>query len=268
MSDKKSIVFYKDWWEACKGSPAELKEELYDAIFDYAFNGALPQSPAIAIAFNIIKMRIDADVNKWAEIREKRSEAGKKHKGNQYTQKKQNGTKWDKMEQTQTNGTDNVNVNANVNVDNNNVIYNNNVVNKFTTTSKRDFDATAFVEYWNKEVQGTQIPKINKLTERRKSQLQARIAEYGKDNVIKAIQLMKESNFLNGGGDKGFVCSVDWFLRPNNFPKVLEGNYTNTTKKGAQIALNQPKIDHLWHEDVRKGEITIEEWKKRKSNNK
>ncbi|MBR1525158.1 MAG: hypothetical protein IJ640_00660 [Prevotella sp.] len=36
-----------------------------------------------------------------------------------------------------------------------------------------------------------------------------------------------DSMFLNGGGERGFCASFDWLFQPNNFLKVLEGNYAN-----------------------------------------
>ena len=58
--------------------------------------------------------------------------------------------------------------------------------------------------------------------------VEARVREYGINEVYRAISKASESIFLNGGGGKGFVADFDWVMRPNNFPKVLEGNYDNT----------------------------------------
>ena len=55
--------------------------------------------------------------------------------------------------------------------------------------------------------------------------LRARVNEYGVDAVLQAIEKVRQSDFLKGGKD--FVITFDWFVKPNNFPKVLEGNYDN-----------------------------------------
>ena len=88
---------------------------LIKAIFDYQSTGQTPNlDKSLKLAFIPIKNSLDRNESKWEETKKARSEAGKKHKGNQYT----NGTKWNKtkqMEQVGTNGTVNDNVNVNVN---------------------------------------------------------------------------------------------------------------------------------------------------------
>ena len=55
--------------------------------------------------------------------------------------------------------------------------------------------------------------------------LRARIAEYGTDAVLEAIEKIRNSDFLKGQNAKGWIITFEWFVKPNNFPKVLEGNY-------------------------------------------
>lgn len=57
--------------------------------------------------------------------------------------------------------------------------------------------------------------------------LTARIAEYGAEDILAAVDRIKQSDFLRGKNRKGWMITFDWFIRPNNFPKVLEGNYDN-----------------------------------------
>lgn len=55
--------------------------------------------------------------------------------------------------------------------------------------------------------------------------LRARIRENGIDAVLEAIENIKKSPFLLGDNKKGWQITFDWFVKPNNFTKVLEGNY-------------------------------------------
>lgn len=72
------------------------------------------------------------------------------------------------------------------------------------------------------------MPRIKSNIEgQRKAMLNARISEYGIDTVRHVIVLASQSNFLNGGGGKGFVANFEWIMRPNNFPKILDGNFNN-----------------------------------------
>ncbi len=74
----------------------------------------------------------------------------------------------------------------------------------------------------------TPIRSINPNTERYKS-LNARIRQYGIDAIYEAIDKIKESDFLQGKHKgRSWQITFDWFICPNNFPKVLEGNYDNS----------------------------------------
>ena len=82
------------------------------------------------------------------------------------------------------------------------------------------------MRFWNHTmISPVAIPTIAKMTPKRKSMVNARVKEFGINMVYNAIAKASESSFLNGGGSKGFIADFDWVFRPNNFPKVLEGNY-------------------------------------------
>ena len=82
------------------------------------------------------------------------------------------------------------------------------------------------INLWN-SLDGN-IPKITALNTgtKRYKLLNARINEYGLDDVIKAIKNIRQSRFLQGYVND-FAITFDWFVRLNNFIKVLEGNYTD-----------------------------------------
>lgn len=86
-------------------------------------------------------------------------------------------------------------------------------------------DVNAVVSAWNELGLG-QVQKILPDTERGRL-LKKRLQDYGLDAVLKAIRNVGESSFLRGGGGKGWVCTFDWFIKPANFAKVLEGNYAD-----------------------------------------
>lgn len=72
------------------------------------------------------------------------------------------------------------------------------------------------------------IPKINSLNPgtNRYNNLRARVNEYGAEEVLRAIENIKDSQFLKGY-TSDFTINFDWFVKPNNFIKVLEGNYND-----------------------------------------
>jgi len=68
------------------------------------------------------------------------------------------------------------------------------------------------------------LKSINPNTQRHKL-LKARIKEHGIDEVLSAIKSINDSSFLKGQNNKGWTITFDWLVKPNNFIKVLEGNY-------------------------------------------
>lgn len=110
-----------------------------------------------------------------------------------------------------------VTTNNNDNNDNND----NNIFNNLSN----DKLFVPLIERWN-ELPDTisKISTMKKDTQRYKM-LSQRINEYGADKVLEAIEQIKRSSFLLGKNDRGWTITFEWFVRPNNFVKVLEGNY-------------------------------------------
>ena len=108
-------------------------------------------------------------------------------------------------------------------------------------------EAKSILEYFNQRMESKAIPCVVKLGGRRRDFLLARLKEYGSDNVRKAIDNAAESMFLNGESSRGFIASFEWIFRPNNFPKVLEGNYANTKTSSsyANSGDSQAKAERL-----------------------
>ncbi len=101
--------------------------------------------------------------------------------------------------------------------------------NKHSNNSSMSDSIKKIGNYWNDSFKETTVKPITKLTPhtKRYESLNARCNDYGCDKVIEAIDKIKNSDFLQGKNNKGWVITFDWFVLPNNFPKVLEGNYDN-----------------------------------------
>ena len=87
----------------------------------------------------------------------------------------------------------------------------------------RTGDVRRVRDAWNALGLG-QITAITSDTVRGKN-LKARINQNGVDKVLEAIERIKKSSFLQGQSKKGWIITFDWFVKPTNFLKVLEGNY-------------------------------------------
>ncbi len=90
-------------------------------------------------------------------------------------------------------------------------------------------DVQRVVDAWN----SLGLQKVTKIVQdtQRGQWLRKRISDYGIDQVLSAIEKVRQSSFLNGDNRKGWTITFDWFIRPNNFPKVLDGNYDDRVKR-------------------------------------
>lgn len=97
------------------------------------------------------------------------------------------------------------------------------------------------------------LSTIKSIQNTRLKLLNARIKDYGIDGVLQAINNIKESSFLKGQNNKNWTITFDWLIKPSNFIKVLEGNYTD--KEDGSNARNitknnetsqKPKYDFSW----------------------
>lgn len=112
------------------------------------------------------------------------------------------------------------------------------------TNSKSDVKKC--VEAWN-ALSKYGIKPISKLqsTSQRYQMLSARLNEYGIEDVLKAIDKIKGSSFLQGRTKVGAQWfDFEWFVRPNNFPKVLEGKYDDAEESNESIASSEE--DRNW----------------------
>ena len=74
--------------------------------------------------------------------------------------------------------------------------------------------------------------------------LRARIREYGTEAVLEAIEKVRNSPFLKGQNNRSWVITFDWFVKPNNFVKVLEGNY-DVNGRNAGVETSNPFLEML-----------------------
>lgn len=134
-----------------------------------------------------------------------------------------------KTEVKQKNTNNNDNNDNNVNNDNNDI-----VVLKFQK----------IIDSWN--CLDKNVPEVKALNENtvRYKNLKSRVNQYGEDKVLEAIERIRDSSFLKGYVNN-FVITFDWFIKPNNFIKVLEGNYKDKESDYDKITVPEFSIDDL-----------------------
>lgn len=256
---KAAFLFYEDWYKAMAEMTDSQVRMLLTAICAYAFEGENTELAAgLNFVFTMIKSQLDRNAEDYREICEKRSAAGKKHKGNQYTKKKE-VEQMEQMFQNETNGTngtDNDNDNDNelsitstkVSVtDNIDKTISNEIVcaEQPSAPAEKPFKEVLkdIVDFFNKSMSGKAIRPVQRITtaSTRGKLIHARLMEYGIEDIYKAITNASESAFMNGNNSKCWVADLEWMMKPNNFPKVLEGNY-NEREKPVKVSTGQSAV--------------------------
>ena len=127
------------------------------------------------------------------------------------------------------------------------------------TKTEEQIDYQALMTFFNEAMAGKVIPQIAKMTRKRQGVVNARVKEHGKDAVAVAIRKAANSSWLNGGGGK-FHASFDWIFKPDNFIKVLEGNYddqlvlTPTSTDSTSFSQVQTNYKYTSYEEHRNNE--------------
>lgn len=177
--EKKSFLLYSDLKHTLNKLPDKEAGILFKTILSYV-NDENPviDNIVIEIAFEPIKQQLKRDLRHWENIKVKRSSAGKASaeakkilkENQQNLTKPTNSTSVDFVQQTSTHSTVNVN---------------DNVINKdiYTNVETLDIDFDKFIDTFNR------IANRNfKATQKVKASLKARLKNYSKVDIFKAIE--------------------------------------------------------------------------------
>ena len=252
-----SFILYTSYYALIEGLTDEQLGQLTRAIFLYARDGKIIKlDPVVRMAFVFIKDNIERNADKYQKKCERNRENIRKRwekKHSEDTTERSDTTVYDRIPSNTTVYEEN----SRIPYDNDNDNDNDNDVSKETDNipSKEGLlisenpkvdparrcakiDFAAIKEYWNSkhDQSGSAMRRLTLMSDQRKSNVRARIREYGGDvqKVYKAIDKAMASDFMNGKNGKGWVASFDWMMCPSNFPKVLEGNYDNEQPAGSR----------------------------------
>jgi len=154
----KFFKFYESWLAALELLPIDDRWMILKAIGRYVYDGSaelIEQLPMTSkVAYTLMVEQADYDKDIYYSIVEKRSKAGRKHKGNQYSKDnsselEQNGTngtsvptleQMEQMEQMEQDGTinDNYNSNSNDNENKNEKVLSSSISSSFTSQKDKD----------------------------------------------------------------------------------------------------------------------------------
>ena len=189
MKERKSFIFYYDWWDIFEPMTQIQKGDLLTGIYDYVRNGTEPKYSELGmqIAFNVIRNTLNRDSEKYERICKQRSEGIKKR----WSVNKEEYLSIDKN----TSVTDNDNVNDNVNDNgNDNVNVNDNDTDNDISTSSSFSSKTVcaysddFLEFWK------EYPKKVGKGDAFKKWKKAKLTNTDKNDITNALNWQKKSD--------------------------------------------------------------------------
>jgi hypothetical protein len=108
---------------------------------------------------------------------------------------------------------------------------------------------------WNDMARAHGLKQVAKMTSERTACLGARIEEHGVDALIAGIAMIPMFPFLMGQGPNGWKAHFDWFLRPDSFVHVVEGDYE--PRRGKTVA--EPVTGPMNAADASKANAALEQ---------
>lgn len=101
-----------------------------------------------------------------------------------------------------------------------------------------------FVTLWNEAVKagGSRVRPIRAITEgtQRHMRLEVLLKDYGAQAIKEAIARLFATPYTNGGSSIGWLPTFDWFIQPDNFQKVLEGNFYDADERKRESSKPEP----------------------------
>ena len=78
------------------------------------------------------------------------------------------------------------------------------------------------------------LNKVSGMTEPRRKAVQSALNAVGQEKLAELFRKAEASDFLTKRNSTGWKAGFDWLMKPENYTKVLEGNYDN--RNSAQAA--------------------------------
>ena len=247
-NNKTTFLANTRWQTVLKNYPPEIRVAVYDAMFEYAATGEVPElDKESKMAFLFIKMELDENQAKYeekVETNRMNGRMGGAPRGNQNARKKTTETtennrpleKQPKITETTEN--------------NHNDMICNDIISEKEISPDGDTKKAPeglspptpripyqeIAEMWNgmtDKLPGT--PKVAKLTDERRRKVAQRLKEMGEKDIGKAIETYRavldripKSRFFI----EKWKPSFDWlFANGNNWVRILEGNYGDTSNR-------------------------------------
>lgn len=99
------------------------------------------------------------------------------------------------------------------------------------------------------------LPKVMTISPKRISLVKARLKDYKAEQIKEIFIKAESSEFLRNGSGTWKGANFDWILNPNNFIKIMEGNYDNnknTIKKTGYDLYRETKSSNYNFDELEK----------------
>jgi len=96
---------------------------------------------------------------------------------------------------------------------------------------------TEVIDGWNSLAERHGLPRIAKLTDRRRRKLRLQRKRWIVAEWVSVWAKIEQSPFLKGVNERGWRCDFDFVLSETNFTKILEGKYDPQPTDGRHLRL-------------------------------
>ena len=224
--ERDRFLFYGSFWEALSSLSNEQKGQCLTVISEYALYGKEPnlENPIVRMFFTLVRPQIDANNQRF----ENGSKGGSHKKTEENPKNNQNETKEEpKLNQKITEEEPNSN-RTETETEGNKKEKEKEKENIIISSDK----SSDIIVKINEILTKYGLPKIEKLTDERKSKLKERCKSVGGfENFLGQIDVaLDESSFLKGFNDRGWQADFDFFLQKASWQKIIEGKYKDKPK--------------------------------------
>lgn len=255
------FVFNLEWVEYFEDLDAEARLKFYESIVSYAKTKEMPAdlNNYERGIFKAIKNDIDRLDEKYEETKRKRSEAGRKgglRSGEVRSETKQseaneaNASFVKQSEANEATISKSISISKPISMSpyNGGDIISPPAQEENPENLSLNHQARDFVRFFNEKTEGTCIPQVKKITEKREIAIGRILHTMGRETMEEVIIRATSPNCILATENRG--VGIDWFINEDNAIKVLEGNYDNTRTNQQGTGMGKQEARHL--EQLRK----------------
>lgn len=201
--------------------------KLFKSLFPYGRDAIKPdfdESPALAMAFDILSMAIDRDKERYV----KRCEANREN-GRKGGRPKKNQTDIEETEKTERLDLKPKKADKDKERD------------KDRDKDRDSINYQQIADMYNETC--VSFPHLTKLSDSRKKAIRARLNQYTLEDFKRLFTMAEESIFLKGQNNRNWSANFDWLIKDANMAKVLDGNYADSRNIGNDIGRGGCKGD-------------------------